>query len=282
MGIIDQLASIRVTPTTDHPSITYSSHVHNNAHPFRTRRHSIVQGKVLPLVSCLMVTRGDRWTIKYALESYRRQTYEKRELIIAVNRDNYEVVSLLVIAANIKNVTVFGIDHDLTLGDCRNMSIARARGEILVQWDDDDLYDPLRIAVSVSALIKTPSAAAMLSRWLVWWPGRDLAAISGIRIWEGSIAVWRECAPVYPNMSHGEDTYITECIANTFNITTIDAPLLYIYIVTGNNAFNTEHYEAIIAHANYVACGEEYHDLIEILSDRIPVLEYRAEMTVRS
>jgi glycosyltransferase involved in cell wall biosynthesis len=224
-----------------------------------------------------MVTRGDRWTIKYALESYRRQTYENRELVIVVDRDNREFVSALVEAANVVGVVIFSVDPDLTLGDCRNMSIARARGDILMQWDDDDLYDPLRVAISVSALIETSAAAALLSRWLVWWPRRALAAISGIRVWEGSIAVWRERAPVYPNRASGEDTYVTECIANSSDPRLIDAPLLYVYVVTGRNAFSAQHYESIIEHASYVARGEEYSDLIKLLSERMPISEYAAE-----
>jgi glycosyltransferase involved in cell wall biosynthesis len=278
MDIINKLASIGVTPAGERSSIEPSLYVRDNAHPFRMRRQLISLGKVMPLVSCLMVTRGDRWTIKYALESYRRQTYANKELIIVVDNVNYDVISALIKARGIENVGLFAVDPELSLGDCRNMSVARARGEVLIQWDDDDLYDPLRIAVSVSALTKTSAAAALLSRWLVWWPSRDLAAISGSRIWEGSMAVWREHAPVYPNMARGEDTYVTECIANSRAISSIDDPLLYTYIITEHNTFDTNHYDKIFAQASYVARDEEYRDLIELLSSRIPILEYEAEL----
>src|SRR5271156_3284773 len=145
MEILDKLAGVGVTPTADPMSIAYALHVHDNVHQYRARRQRITDGKILPLVSCLMVTRGDRRTIKYALECYRRQTYNNREMIIVVDSRNYEAVSALVGAANIDGVAISAVGSDLTLGDCRNLSIARARGEILIQWDDDDLYDPLRI-----------------------------------------------------------------------------------------------------------------------------------------
>jgi glycosyltransferase involved in cell wall biosynthesis len=282
MDVINKLASVGVAPMTELRSIACSSYARDSAHPSLQRRQSISDEILAPLVSCLMVTRGDRWTIKYALESYRRQTYDNRELIIVVDRQNREAVSALIEASHIDRVSLFGVDRELTLGDCRNMSVARARGDILVQWDDDDLYDPLRIDISVSALIRKPAAAALLSRWLVWWPSRELAAISGTRTWEGSIAVWREQIPVYPSIDRGEDTYITECIANWCDVSMMDAPLSYVYIVTGKNAFEEVHYDRIMEHASYVVRGHDYRKLIELLSDRIPISEYGAELLSRA
>lgn len=279
MGILEKLAGIGVNPPSDPSAIAYSLHVHDNVRGFRDRRLLMSDGKIAPLVSCLMVTRGDRPTIRHALECYRRQTYENRELTIAVDRQNYEAVSALVSAAGIGGASLFAVDADLTLGDCRNMAIARARGEILIQWDDDDLYDPLRIAVSVAALTRPPTAAALLARWLVWWPARGLAAISGRRLWEGSIALWREHALAYPSMARGEDTFVTECIAKSCEIATVDAPLLYIYVVNGNNTFDMEHHERILSRAEYVARDEDYAELIGILSERMPLLEYQADMS---
>jgi glycosyltransferase involved in cell wall biosynthesis len=282
MGIIDKLASVGVSLTTDPGAVTCSPYARDDSHPFQVRRRSIQAGQAAPAVSCLMVTRGDRWTIKYALECYRRQTYENRELVIAVDAENYERVLESVRQSNIREASVFAVDSHLTLGDCRNMSVARARGDILMQWDDDDLYDPSRIAVCVSALVEQRAAAALLSRWLVWWPRREMAAISGRRVWEGSIAVWREHARVYPNIPRAEDGYVTGCIANTADMVLIDAPLLYVYVVTENNTFNLAHYEKIIAYASYVARGDEYHALTKILSERVPMTEYLSEMLSRA
>jgi glycosyltransferase involved in cell wall biosynthesis len=278
MEILGKLAGVGVTPTADPASIVYAPHVHDNVHQYRARRQRITDGAILPLVSCLMVTRGDRRTIKYALECYRRQTYDNRELIVVVDRQNYDAVSAQVRAANIDGAAISAVSSDLTLGDCRNLSIAHARGEILIQWDDDDLYDPLRIAVAVSALAQGSPAAALLSRWLVWWPRRGLAAVSGRRLWEGSIALWREHALAYPSMARGEDTFVTECIAKSCEIIEIDAPLLYVYVVNGSNTFAAEHHDQIVARADYVARGEAYADLIGILSDRMPLLDYQADI----
>lgn len=281
MTILDKLASVRAAPIDDRPSIAYAAYTHDDTHPFRVRRQSIARGDVQPLVSCLMVTRGDRWTIRYALESYRRQTYPDRELVIVVDTTNLEAVSALVAASGADRVSLFGVDPDLTLGDCRNMSIARAQGDVLVQWDDDDLYDPARIDILLSVLMKASTPAAALSRWLVWWPDRDLAAISSRRIWEGSMAVWRSQAPVYPRMVRGEDTFAADCIASLSTIAAVDAPLSYVYVINGGNVFDVEHFEKIIRHADYVARGDDYYDLIALLSLRMPIVEYRTAMLDR-
>src|SRR5262249_2908331 len=144
-----------------------------------------------PLVSCLMVTRGNIDLMRYSLACYRQQTYANRELVIVAEPEAGEKVRASIALHESSDITVLDAPRGWTLGDHRNLAAARARGSILVTWDDDDLSDPRRLDTAVQVLRQTGAAAAFLSRLIVWWPQRRLAAISWRRLWEGSIAAWR-------------------------------------------------------------------------------------------
>ncbi|HEX4197828.1 MAG TPA: glycosyltransferase family A protein [Caulobacteraceae bacterium] len=230
-----------------------------------------------PRVSCLMVTTGRRAVIRHSLECYRRQAYENRELVVVTQPDGLQAVSDFVADSGAANVAIHCVGPEMTLGDCRNVSIARSRGEMLMHWDDDDLYDPLRITAAVALLSQSRAAAALLARVLIWWPRRRIAAISKRRLWEGTITVLREYAPAYPSLAKGEDTPPVSALARTRPIATYDFPLLYVYTVHAGNTWDTRHFEEMFEKAECVIQDEDYVELIHLLSARMPVLEYEAD-----
>ena len=232
-----------------------------------------------PMVSCLMTTNGRRAITRHALESYRRQTYENRELVIVTHPEGLRAVQDLVAAADAPRVSIHCVGREMTLGDCRNLAIARSQGDIIMQWDDDDLADPLRVRVAVMMLAQSPAIAAMLARVLMWWPQRRLAAISERRLWEGSIAVWRRHAPVYPSLPRGEDTPAVDYLALSRSVATYDWPLLYIYTVHPENTWGVEHFEMLFSRADLTIQGGDYDELMAMLAGRAPVMEYQSDLS---
>ena len=159
-----------------------------------------------PLVSCLMMTRGNLELMKYSLACYQRQVYAHRELVVVAEPEAGDKVRAFIGSQKLLNVSVFVARPGLTLGDHRNLAAARARGEILVCWDDDDLSDPHRLNTTVNVLRQSGAAAAMLSRLLIWWPLRKIAAISNRSLWEPTIAAWHSYMPTYLPQPRFEDT----------------------------------------------------------------------------
>jgi hypothetical protein len=229
-----------------------------------------------PLVSCLMMTRGHLELMKYSLACYQRQTYANRELVVVAEPEAGEKVRTFIASQDALNVTVFVAPPGLTLGDHRNLAAARARGAILMGWDDDNLLDPRRIDTTVKVLRRTGAAAAFLSRVLIWWPQRKVAAISGRRLWEGNITVWRSYMPIYPPLPLGEDTVAVNALVSTHRVALIDCPLLYVYTITGRNTWNAPHFEKLLAVAECLFEGDQFDELNALLSDRLPVLDYAA------
>jgi hypothetical protein len=229
-----------------------------------------------PLVSCLMMTRGNIELMRYSLACYQRQTYANRELVVVAEPEAGEKVRAFIALHENLNVTVFVAPPGLTLGDHRNLAAARARGAILVTWDDDDLSDPRRLDIAIRVLRQTGAAAAFLARLLVWWPQRKVAAISRRRLWEQSIAAWRSYMPIYAPLPRGEDSVAINRFISTHDVAQVDCPFLYVYAVTGRNTSNARHFERILSTAECLFEGDQFDELNEHLSDRLPVLNYAA------
>ncbi len=227
------------------------------------------------LVSCVMVTRGETDLIRHALICYGAQTWAKRELVIITQADRAQPVGELARQLQIPNVRVFAVPPGLTLGDQRNIALARVQGEVIMNWDDDDLSDPMRIAVSVSVLAQSGAAAAYLSRLMLWWPRRRVAAISYMRAWEGSIAVWRDQVRVFPALALGEDSPPSQALRDNHPIALIDEPTLYVYAITGRNTFGEAHFNRFVAEADCVFDGEEFQAVTDLLAARLPIRDYQ-------
>jgi hypothetical protein len=228
-----------------------------------------------PVVSCLMVTRGNPDLLRFSAECYAHQTWAERELVVVTQTDQAAIEAVLA-SLNIKNSSVTRASPELTLGDLRNMAVARARGEILMQWDDDDLCDPERIRSAVSLLQETTAGAAFLSRLMIWWPQRRLFALSALRLWEGSIAVRKAQSRPFPALGRGEDNVAARALAQSCPIALLHAPLLYVYIVNGQNTWNTEHFNTLIEDAAARFENEEYDQLKALLNRRMPILGYES------
>lgn len=225
-----------------------------------------------------MLTRGNIELMKYSLACYQQQTYARRELVVVAEPEAGEKVRAFIGSQKVLNATVLVAPSGLTIGDHRNLAVARARGAILATWDDDDLSDPQRLELAVQVLRQSGTAAAFLSRLLIWWPQRKVAAISGRKVWEQTMVAWRSYLPVYPSLARGEDTAAVIGLGSTRHLAHIDCPLLYVYAVTGRNIWDASHFERFLSRAECSFEGNQFDELNEFLSDRVQVTEYAATL----
>jgi hypothetical protein len=98
-----------------------------------------------------MPTYNRRAFVPQAIQYFLRQDYANRELII-IDDGSDEIGDLL---PRDERIQYHRLGHKLTLGAKLNLACAQARGEIIVNWDDDDWYAPRRISYQVAALLKT-------------------------------------------------------------------------------------------------------------------------------
>lgn len=214
-----------------------------------------------PLVSCLMVTRGNPVLVSQALACFRAQTWQHKELVVVCERVTKELRELLKYD---KQVRLIEVTQKLSLGDLRNLSVARSEGTYICQWDDDDLYDPTRIEVQMNVLMATCVQSTFLSRWLIWWPARDRLVLSSSRVWEGSMLAHRSVIPVYPSLPRREDSYVARWVTAHHPTALIDLPQLYCYRVTGENTWDEGHFERMFSRATKVFKDEEKRAMMKL------------------
>ncbi|MBB5686233.1 glycosyltransferase family 2 protein [Sphingobium boeckii] len=230
-------------------------------------------------VSCLMISRGRRLPAEHAIACYRRQTYPERELVIVSAALDDELAALV---AEIGDPSIRLIRAaPATLGELRNISVAHATGDLICQWDDDDLSAPDRIALMAAALGGSQAMACFLGTLTLWWPDRRRLASSGARIWENTMLVRREALPIYAALDLREDTGVGAMIRAHHRITLLAAPESYAYIYHGANAWDAGHFGELFDNARLTVADADYDAEIAALGATMPLAAYAADLTRR-
>lgn len=197
-----------------------------------------------PMVSCLMVTRGEPARVRLAIEQFQRQSYAPRELLVVCDEVT-EALRALVDEAGAA-VRLVSALPGFTLGELRNLSVAEAYGDIVCQWDDDDLYGPDRIANGVGALLQVGADALFLRQWFIWCPSQRVLALSRSRIWEGSMIARKRAIAPYPALRREEDTRMVDAMVARSSIALLDDPLSYCYCIHSQNTSPDDHMQVLI------------------------------------
>lgn len=88
-------------------------------------------------------------------KNYASQTWENKELIIILNRDEMNIEKWKEKAENHPHVTVYQLNGDTTLGDCLNYAIDRSKFDFVAKFDDDDYYAPNYLQDAMKAFHRT-------------------------------------------------------------------------------------------------------------------------------
>lgn len=142
----------------------------------------------LPLISCLMATRGRFALAQRAASMFALQSYpaDRRELVILHNSDED-------LACEITGVRIHN-ERLPTLGDCRNLLLELARGDCVMTWDDDDWHAPHKLEQAVEYL---GDAAAWKPARSWFWDGSQQRAALVANAMESSLLVRTEVARRY-------------------------------------------------------------------------------------
>jgi len=214
-----------------------------------------------PLVSCLMVTQPVPQRLAYfkqTVADYLRQTWSPRELVVVLDRGDEatrEALRAHVRSLARDDIRVVEPDGKLKLGALRNRSFAQARGELMCQWDDDELYHPERVATQVALLREIGAEAMCLEEVLHYFPAeRTLHCINFrktvTQAMPGSLLMRRGLPVAYPEdgpwAERGEDTALVGQLRalGTFGAAAGYAHL-YVYQSHGANTWNDEHHRML-------------------------------------
>jgi glycosyltransferase involved in cell wall biosynthesis len=199
-----------------------------------------------PLVTCLLPTCGRRAFLPLALDRFLEQDYPAKELVVI--DDGPESVEDLV--ARVPGVRYVRLTGRRSIGAKRNAACAEARGEVLVQWDDDDWYGPERLTRQVAPLLaEVAGVSALDTRWVLGLPEAEFWTISGAlhkRMFVGNVAggtlaftraVWL-AGVRYPDSSLAEDAaFLQAAQRRRFRLARIPNEELFVYSRHGANAW---------------------------------------------
>jgi glycosyltransferase involved in cell wall biosynthesis len=242
------------------------------------------------MISCLCITRGDRpGLLSEAVADFVRQTFSDRELVILHDGDEAVHAGVRAIAAAHAgaSIRIERTPPGQKLGGLRNIAIARARGEWICQWDDDDRHHPERLRLQWEHAQSERAAVNYLVDQLHWFRPDDLLLWddwSGepypMNVIQGTILARRDVMAPYPDIGPGEDTLQTHALlraeaSKAFRVSRLSGVgWCYIYRFHGKNAWDAAHHRAISA-VKHMAQARLLPRLT-LLRDRLK--EYRPEL----
>jgi hypothetical protein len=105
-----------------------------------------------PSVSILLVTKRPDY-LEHAVEQIRSQRYESKELIMVLHGDDFDLEEIAGLTARCDFPTItIQQPASATFGDCLNVGIDHASGQLLTKMDDDDYYGPNHLTDLITAL----------------------------------------------------------------------------------------------------------------------------------
>lgn len=209
------------------------------------------------LITCLTVTQPDRLKeLDRGIRCFARQTYPERELVVVHDGDRglHRRLRRMIDGPLGGEARVVRAEAGASLGELRNLSVRHAHGELVCQWDDDDLYHPARLERQHRRLVETGSDFCFLTDQLHWfqntgeffWDDWNVEPYP-MNLIQGTLMGRRAMMPAYPSLSLGEDTPVLQALHRRgVKLAALDGHgYLYIYTYSGKNAWDLAHHAAI-------------------------------------
>lgn len=209
-----------------------------------------------PAISCLMVAwpRKERFEyFKQSLQTYCSQTYRNRELVIVFDQLASSDEKLwLGFLKSLGRADIRWIDarEKLALGALRERTISLADGDVLCQWDDDDLHHPDRLKIQSEALGALKVGAVCLQDVFQFLRGPRELYWSHL-VLPGTIMFRREAAVRYPAVPRHEDSEFLLALLDSSSVGVVHGrPYLYVYNCHGFNTFSRRHHQNMARRAS--------------------------------
>ncbi|MFC7737918.1 glycosyltransferase [Roseomonas sp. GCM10028921] len=214
--------------------------------PLPTWQPPCAPAPLMPLVSCVMPTRGRTAFALQAIRYFQRQDYPNRELIILDEGEQ----DLAAPVAGDPRIRRERVPAGLAIGAKRNRGCALARGSIVAHWDDDDWYGPDRLSRQLAPILSgeaditglRDSVFFDLPGGRFWRCSPALHARLFVQDVHGGTLVfqrrlWEQVAQ-YPEISLAEDAwFLQRAIAGGAKLARVPADGCYVYLRHGGNAW---------------------------------------------
>src|SRR5262249_19595146 len=210
-------------------------------------------------VSCVMVSFAIGEEERYAqfrksFLAYANQTYENKELVIIVSGsdEHREKVGRYVKESQRKDVNLVFSDVK-PLGALRNLALDHASGDVVCQWDDDDVSHSNRISEQLRAMRHARVQATVLRNYVHLFAARRCAVLCDWAKFKlphdpgfpGTLLPKKAILPTYcSDLTINEDSQLqTDLVHDGIAVMPVQTLFpLYVYVYHGANAFSEQHH----------------------------------------
>lgn len=217
----------------------------------------------MPLITCVCVTKNRSNFLKKSIDCYLKQTYLNKKLVIVSQSDenNNLIISNYLKDLNRSDISLFVAPDTLSLGAMRNVAVELATGQIICQWDDDDLYHPERLTTQYKFLVAdSRNVASLYSEFLkyfanfndLYWCDWSNESEYSHRFLCGSIMFYKSLFHLWenfypergPQSDREEDLCVLEKLINKGHIAQVPNGNHYIYLYHGvNHVYDLDHHK---------------------------------------
>ncbi len=228
-----------------------------------------------PLISCLCVTNRRVPLLKMSVACFLGQSYPNKEMVIVCQENDEDTIQYIASLNREDIILVKNAPADsLTLGELRNLSLERSRGDYFCQWDDDDWSHRDRLMIQYKNTTSNLFPATMLMNVLMFDAGGGDAYFSYFRLWDQTILGERELFSTYKYqpLNKSEDREFSNLLMTESRIFPTVSPNLYIYVYHGNNTWGSDHFNWLFGFAQKLP-DHVSHLLGDILQGKYTVEE---------
>jgi hypothetical protein len=232
--------------------------------------------QVAALVSCVMLTRNRFRQAQFAIASYQRQTWKRRELIIADASNDEKLRHWIASLGDASIRLVPDVDASEYGEKLRGQAIAAAGGAYLCRWGDDGLYHPARLEAQLAVLKSTRSRLNIIGRGIAWDPIRHRLSLYDQSLDDRSLlcerSVLRDITPEpsAPGRSASGQRYISSASASV-----LDLPELNITVVDSIHSHDARYAESLWERSAEKMVLHAYDATLARLARCYPIKEYK-------
>lgn len=217
-----------------------------------------------PLITCTVVTTGRVELVKRAVACYLSQTYHNRNMVILSQGDPESNEAIKQHVADHKDILFLSAPTNLSLGAMRNAAVELATGEVICQWDDDDLYHPDRLMTQYKALLcHKQNVASVYTEFLKYfrttgemywcdWIGEPMPASKFL---SGSIMFYKREFHRFPlfypqsgsQSNVEEDLNVLQKLLSIGAVEPVRCGYQYIYVYHGSNTYDLDHHRLTLS-----------------------------------
>jgi len=258
----------------------------------------------VPKISCLLATCGRVKHVIEAIRCYLAQTYPNTELVVVSQGGSAEncEINRFIEASHRRDIRFYVAPRRHSLGAMRNLSCELASGEILCQWDDDDLYSHTRISDQYKSLSShSKHSASAFSKFLkyfknsgeMYWCDWIGEGVDSSRFLCGSVMFPKKIFHRYRSLLYpesGDQCHVEEDLNVLCKL--LDCGVVantggghqYVYVYHGDNTYPLKHHQLTLLtnSGKHVATADELLMAQPLLCHTLAELPLEAPVEVRS